>query len=776
MRVLQVVNTLRATDGGPARNSFELNQALNSRTDTTARLWSLDRDASSSTAAADTAQGRILVGPKPIFSASPTRLFRAVREHDVVVVHGFYLWWVPLVFVMARSTRRPVVIMPHGAISEYELRTSAGKKKVFDRLLRLVSPPKLSFAVGSDAEALDVALVRPSDRVDVVGVGTRFSDEPRRVRADDGAAIHLLSISRIAPKKRLDLMIDAVAELSARGIDARLTVAGDGDRELRAQLERQAQTLGVEHRVSFVGHVGPKEKARLYQSTDIFLLPSEDENFGIGLAEALSRGLPAVVSDRVAAAHAIGPTGVQKLPQANGATIADAVARWVPLDVWNAASEAAWSESRDAFDWDRVAERWRGVLASRSRRSTDGPGAVVYVSTSYPSYSETFVSAEMEALEREGWQVSSYSLRTPPKSLPATIPYLCRPVNAVELAPWVLVGLVMRWTRWRRIPRLRRDRSARGFARSLFLDAHGARLTMALRHRVDVTGIHAHFLAQPAEVAVRAAGGRPVAVTVHAADASVDDTPDNRRFVSLLAGLRFASRAVEATYDKLGVTGESTVLPCVAMLPPARAAWAAEPDRIRVITVARLVETKGYRRMMTLIESTATKTPVEWTIVGDGAMRAEIEAWRQKVESPHLKVSLTGALPQQQTLDLLSRSDVFLLLPESSGDTLTKGDGLPVALMEAMACGVPIVSSGAGAIPELVRHGSTGILIDVVGDEGAVDAMWRAGRTDDADRLVAAGRELVDQHFSPENTARLLSSWLRTLFEAQPTRVPGTPS
>ncbi|MGN7188369.1 glycosyltransferase [Microbacterium enclense] len=769
MKVLQVVNTLDSKDGGPARNSFELNQALNSITRSTAQLWSFDGDAPSSTPAADMAQGRVLVGPSPIFKGSLTRLLRAVRGHDIVVIHGFYLWWVPVVLLLARSARKPVVIMPHGAISKYELRKSTAKKHLFDHVVRFTAPPNLSFAVGSSAEASDVATVRPSDRVDVVGVGTRLSDEPRRVRQDDGVAIQLLSVSRIAPKKRVDLMIDATAELKVRGVAAQLTVAGDGDPGLRARLEEQARSLDIADRVSFVGHVGPEEKAQLFRSSDIFLLPSEDENFGIGLAEALSRGLPAVVSDRVAAADAVSPAAVQRLTHPSGATIADAVARWVPRDVWVAASAAAWTESRDAFDWNRVAHRWLSVLNARllghaPRQDPPAASEVVYVSTSYPSFSETFVSAEMDALEREGWRVSAYSLRKPPKSLPVTIPYVRRPLSTFELLPWVAVGLVLRWTRWRNTPRLRQEGSARGLARSLYLDAHGARLMIALRGRAGVAGIHAHFLAQPAEVALLAAGARPVAVTAHAADASVTDTSDNRRFVELLSGLRFASRAVEATYETLGVSRPSTVLPCVATLPPARPAWSPSPDRVRVITVARLVETKGYRRMMALIESASARDLVEWTIVGDGAMRAEIEVWRRSAEGPRLRVSMTGALPQRKTLDLLAQSDVFLLLPESSGDTLTKGDGLPVALMEAMACGVPIVTSGAGAIPELVRHGVTGTLIDVVGEDGAVDAIWQAGRTEQAGSLVAAGISLINREFSPTNTASSLSSWLSELF------------
>ncbi len=767
MKILQVVNTLDATDGGPARNSFEVNQALNNLPDLSALIWAVHGVHLGSTVDADERAGRSVGVPYPVFAGRASRFLSEIRACDVVVIHGFYLWWVPLVILAANLLKKPFVIMPHGAISPYEMRKSSIRKRIFDEAARLAGVRGARFAVGSESERTDVLRRRSDANVAVVGVGTALpggtlQERPRRTH------LLLLSVCRIASKKRIDLSIDALACTLKLGIPATLTIAGDGSPELKAELFAQAERLGVADAVNFVGHVDAEEKASLFREADVFLLPSEDENFGISVAEALSYGTPAIVSDRVAAAHEVHGDAIQMLADPSGESMATAIVAWADPSALAAARARAWAEARRVFDWAAVAQRWLEVLQAAHGRGENAPaGTIIYVSTSYPSYSETFVSAEMEHLRSVGWNVLSYSLRKPPAELDHAVPYVVRPAGRLLLSPWILLGLAMRFTRWRNLPRLRNTRSIRSALRGVFLDAHAARLSRAIASiGTEVTGVHAHFFAQPAEVAARAAGRLPVVVTVHAADASVEPSVENLRFIRRITGFRFASHAVERTFQTVGVPTRSIVLPCVASLPPERKSLSAKDSVVRVITVARLVTTKGYRRMMGVLEKASERGRVEWTIVGDGPLREEIERWISRHESPRLHVRLMGAQPHAETLSLLSNADVFLLLPEETGDSITKGDGLPVALMEAMASGVPIVSSSAGGITELVRPGVTGIVVGPTDDKTVIESVWAANRTAASARIVDAGRDLVAKSFSPESTTAVLSEWLHETLES----------
>lgn len=107
----------------------------------------------------------------------------------------------------------------------------------------------------------------------------------------------LLTVTRLGRtegKKRVDLVIAAVADLLKSGIETTLHIVGDG--ELRVELSSLAESLGIGSRVMFYGRVNDRELALLYGDADIFVLPSEKEGFGIVYLEAWKAGLPVVAA------------------------------------------------------------------------------------------------------------------------------------------------------------------------------------------------------------------------------------------------------------------------------------------------------------------------------------------------------------------------------------------------------------------------------------------------------------------------------------------------
>ena len=173
--------------------------------------------------------------------------------------------------------------------------------------------------------------------------------------------MRLLSMSRIAPKKRIDLMIDAVAELQRRGLSSRLVISGEGDERLEDELRQRAERLGVSADVEFTGMVAGDAKEAVYAGAQILLAPSDDENFGISVAEALARGIPCITSDAVGSAAGLPEDAGAVVAAPTGATIADAVEALLRRDaVALRAGARAFAESN--FEWDAVAERWVRII------------------------------------------------------------------------------------------------------------------------------------------------------------------------------------------------------------------------------------------------------------------------------------------------------------------------------------------------------------------------------------------------------------------------------
>lgn len=136
----------------------------------------------------------------------------------------------------------------------------------------------------------------------------------------------------------------------------------------------------------------------------------------------------------------------------------------------------------------------------------------------------------------------------------------------------------------------------------------------------------------------------------------------------------------------------------------------AEP--LRLLTVARLHANKGHRFALRAIRRNRDEgLNATYTIVGDGPARAEIE---QEIESLGLSgpVQLVGTRSESEVQQLLHGSDALLL-------TSVGSEGAPVAIMEAMACGVPVVSSVIGGTTDMIDHGEDGFLVG----QGDVDAI-----------------------------------------------------
>ena len=118
--------------------------------------------------------------------------------------------------------------------------------------------------------------------------------EPPESRAHAGPALRIVTVGRLVPVKGHAKLIEAAAELRARGVPVEVTLVGGGPR--RDALERLAAQLGVADSVTFTGSLGHDDVLRHYAEADLFCLPSFGEGLPVVLMEAMAMELPVVAS------------------------------------------------------------------------------------------------------------------------------------------------------------------------------------------------------------------------------------------------------------------------------------------------------------------------------------------------------------------------------------------------------------------------------------------------------------------------------------------------
>jgi colanic acid/amylovoran biosynthesis glycosyltransferase len=168
---------------------------------------------------------------------------------------------------------------------------------------------------------------------------------------------------------------------------------------------------------------------------------------------------------------------------------------------------------------------------------------------------------------------------------------------------------------------------------------------------------------------------------------------------------------------------------------------------IKILSVARLVEKKGIKYSLEAISKVLkSHSNIEYSIAGDGPLRFELEQIiiRLKLE-PH--VHLLGWRTQVEINELMEQSDILLAPSVTSKD----GDqeGIPVVLMEALAMGLPVISTYHSGIPELIIDGQTGLLVQERDSTALATKLNELiGNDSLANELRNNGEKYVKEHFN----------------------------
>lgn len=291
--------------------------------------------------------------------------------------------------------------------------------------------------------------------------------------------------------------------------------------------------------------------------------------------------------------------------------------------------------------------------------------------------------------------------------------------------------------------------------------------------REGVGHLHAHFATHPAMAAYIASefGGLPWSFTAHAHDIFLAKSRPMlgekiRRAAFVRAISNYNRRFLEERYPDAA----SGCIRVIHMGIDPAGYGPGEADPTRILCVASL---KPYKGIPALVEACG-RPPLrdrdfQLAIVGDGPQRKEVE---ERIQDLGLedRIALLGSRTQEEVAELLASASIFV-----HPSTVTRQnwmDGIPVALMEAMATQLPVVSTWVSGIPELVEDGRNGILV-FPDDPGAL-AEALASLLDDPARARAMGanaRTKIQEAFDLEKCASLLVETLERHTPPMPARV-----
>ena len=421
---------------------------------------------------------------------------------------------------------------------------------------------------------------------------------------------------------------------------------------------------------------------------------------------------------------------------------------------------------------------------------SDGQLAIAYIVKAWPRLSETFILNEIVGLERRGVSIRIFSVKDPnPGPIHDRVAMVRAKVTYLSLRSHWTSALAANFRSLRRRPGryvrtllmamvkvLSHRRRHRG------TPALGLRALAAVRHFLEAgyvadalfgqpeRHLHAHFASSPALVALLTSRitGVPYTVTAHAKDIYVSH-PDDLR-----AKLREARAVVTCTeYNRQHLLSryprecggklfrvyhglDASLFRCAPSHTPPR-----EPQEAVILSVARLVEKKGLDDLLAAVEILRLRgRRLRLEIIGTGPLRETLKA-----QAKHLgledRVKLLGAQPYEAVCRAYQRASVFALPCRVAADG--DRDGIPNVLLEAVASGVPVVSTPVSGIPELIECDRSGLLVEPNNPDMLADALDRVLQSPELRAaLTQAARAKLEAHFSLDHcSARLLA-----LFQA----------
>ena len=314
LRLLNVIRSVDTVHGGPAEGMRQLVRGIRAGGHESAVVTLDAPDAACVKGFPTTLHA---IGPAYGNWGYSPRLVPWLRAHaahfDGVVAHGLWQYQTLGTWRALRGSGLPMFVMPHGMLDPWFRQAYPAKhtkKQLYWQLAesRVLRDAAAVMFTTQTESLLARGTFTPYQAVhEVIGYGLDLDREAQAASAEDFLVLHpelrgkrlVLFLARLHPKKGCDLLVAAFSQVAERDPQLHLVMAGPDSDGLEARLIAQVRSLGLAERVTFTGMLRGAAKWGALRASEVFVLPSHQENFGVAVAEALAMGVPALVSNQV---------------------------------------------------------------------------------------------------------------------------------------------------------------------------------------------------------------------------------------------------------------------------------------------------------------------------------------------------------------------------------------------------------------------------------------------------------------------------------------------
>lgn len=290
------------------------------------------------------------------------RLLQGVPKHTIILADGLAYGAMPAELVS--ELKSPIVALVHHPLCLEAGLTKPRQDELYAlERAALVLARHIIVTSPTTAATLTADFAVPGERITIAEPGT---DPAERARGT-GQPLMLLAVGSVVPRKAFDVLVRALASVQSR--DWRIAIVGPTDRSTQAftALQTAIEDTGLGPHIALTGAVGREQLDRFYDATDVFVMPSLYEGYGMVLAEAMARGLPIVCTTGGAAAATVPDAAALKVPPGDAQALGSAIRRMLDdLPLRRKMSDAAWSAGQKLPRWEGTARTIADVIRNVS--------------------------------------------------------------------------------------------------------------------------------------------------------------------------------------------------------------------------------------------------------------------------------------------------------------------------------------------------------------------------------------------------------------------------
>ncbi len=376
MRVLHIIPSLAARDGGPTKAVVEMCREL-VRRGHQAAIYTTNLDGAGELDVPLEVPVNVMGAQVRYFSVGASKYYKissrlaaALRSEipncSVVHIHSLYQFPSTIAAHYCRRFRVPYLIQPHGVLDPFMYRHHRLRKWLYEILIErrnLKGAAAVHFTTRDEmALARSHGLIFRSAVVPLgVGLeqdGTADGALLRRAFPETFGKRLILFFGRLNFKKGLDILAHAFGEVGRRCDDVHLVIGGPDNDGYSREVKDWLRGEGVLAKTTFAGMLLGELKAATLAAADLFVLPSYTENFGIAVVEAMAAGLPVVISNKVNIWREVEEAGAGLVVNPEAHEVAGAILKLLEEPtLGKKMGERGRRLARESFSWDAAGDQ-----------------------------------------------------------------------------------------------------------------------------------------------------------------------------------------------------------------------------------------------------------------------------------------------------------------------------------------------------------------------------------------------------------------------------------